>query len=397
MRRIRYSLVVLALAAAGCNDDDVMTPSTPGTGTSSEGVVARGDIASDQAGATTMDPMLINAWGLAFNPAGPAWVSATESGTSAVYDASGNQLITPVTIPAAGDEEHGEPTGQVYNGSGSAFQGDLFIFVSEDGGISGWQPSNADLAVLRVNNSEAEANYKGVAIAQDGAGNARLYAADFHNGKVDVFDSTYAPLDTSGGFQDADLPSGFAPFNIEPMGGALIVTYALQDEEAEDDVRGAGNGYVDLYDTNGMLLTRLISEGELNSPWAVTMTPSSFGAAPNRLLVGNFGDGLVNIYRFDMSNPGHATATLEGALREPGGGNLSIDGLWALEFAPGNAGGFTTDQLYFTAGPEDETHGVFGRLETSTLAATGGSGGSTGGGGSPGNAGSGGTGSPIGY
>jgi uncharacterized protein (TIGR03118 family) len=389
MFKAGHVVVVFALAAGACadNENETTTPS----GTSSERVVARTDIVSDQAGAAVGDPMLVNAWGLAFNPAGPAWVSATETGVSLVYDASGDHVIPAVAIPAAGgsddgsddgsdgsdgsSEEHSAPTGQVFNGASSAFMGDLFIFVSEDGGISGWQPQDGSSAVMRVDNSSSEANYKGVTAAQDTAGDWRLYATDFHNGKVDVFDASYAPVTTEGGFVDTELPNGFAPFNVEQIGGTLVVTYARQDDEAEDDVPGAGNGYVDLFDSDGMLLTRLISAGELDSPWGVTMTPASFAAAPNRLLIGNFGDGLINVYSVDLTPPTSASATHEGTLRKPDGDSLSVDGLWALKFAPGTAGGFSPDRLYFTAGPEDETHGVFGALRTSTLSGgTGGAG-----------------------
>ncbi|HVJ16965.1 MAG TPA: TIGR03118 family protein, partial [Polyangiaceae bacterium] len=220
---------------------------------------------------------------------------------------------------------------------------------------------------------------------------------------IDVFDASYEPLAITGDFLDPDLPDGFAPFNVEFIDGVLFVTYAKQDDEGEDDVRGAGNGYVDIYDLDGVFISRLISANELNSPWGLTMTPASFTAAPRRLLVGNFGDGLINVYSVDLSSATGGTgasAVFEGALLGPDGENIAIDGLWALKFAPSTDAGFATDQLYFTAGPDDEEHGVFGGLQTSTLSAsagTGGTGGTDGTGGSPPAAGSGGSGPPLGY
>jgi uncharacterized protein (TIGR03118 family) len=318
--------------------------------------VKRTDIVSDQAGAQVRDEMLVNAWGLAFNPAGVAWVSATESGVSAVYDANGNAKISAVTIPSMPDEEASAPTGQVYNGDASSFMGDLFVFVTEDGTISGWQQTMGGVATQRVDNSESEAIYKGVTIVT-GASGPRLYAADFHNAKVDVFDATYEPV-TAGGFADPDMPEGFAPFNVEALNGSLVVTYALQDADAEDDEKGAGNGFVDLFTVDGTMVGRLISQGELNSPWGVTMTPASFTAAPNRLLVGNFGDGLIHAYKM-----GATTAELDGALVDESGDEIQIDGLWALKFGP-DAGGFKASTLYFTAGPDEEAHGLFGRIES---------------------------------
>lgn len=383
------ALAALAVFSGACGGNDENGERSPGPG--SQGTVARSDTVSDQGGAAATDPKLVNAWGLAFNPRGFAWVSATESGVSEVYAVDGRQAIPPVTIPGApGASSTSAPTGQFFNQNASAFQGDTFIFVSEDGVISGWQESFATQARLRVDNSTTGAIYKGVAIAQDSSGNARLFAADFHGGKVDVFDASYASLQTSGGFRDTDLPSGFAPFGIEPVNGALVVTYAKQDEDHEDDVKGAGNGYLDLFDVDGALVSRLVSNGELNSPWGVVMTPASFGAAPNRLLVGNFGDGLIHVYQLDMSVPGTASARLEGTLRDTTGNSLVIDGLWALEFPP-DAGGFRSDQLYFTAGPGDEAHGVFGHLETTALSGAGGSAGSGGFAGTGGGPGMGGT------
>lgn len=348
----------LGLAAAACGAD-------PGDVSIAEQgraplVVTRTDIVADEPGALARDTMLVNAWGLAFNPDGIAWVAATETGVSALYDANGTTMAAPVTIPSAEPREPSSPTGQVYNADPGAFGGDSFVFVSEEGTISGWQPTMGGIATQRVDNSERRAVYKGVTIVS-GASGPMLLAADFRGGKVDVFDATYAPVETEG-FVDTELPEGFVPFNVEEVNGEVVVTYALKDDDGTDDVSGAGNGFVNLFDADGTLLARLVSGGELDSPWGVALAPPGFGAAPNHLLVGNFGDGLIHAYRVDTAND-PVRVTREGALVEESGMPLRIDGLWALKFGP-DAGGFSSSTLYFTAGPASETHGRFGRLET---------------------------------
>ncbi len=357
-------LAVLVLWSAACSNDDGDDTVTP-KGRSADRIVTRTDIVSDQAGAAVTDSTLVNAWGLAFNPAGAAWVSATESGVSEVYDADGNHVFPSVTVP--GVDGTGSPTGQVFNGDTNAFEGDTFIFVTEDGTISGWQQSAGAEAILRVDNSGAGAIYKGVTIVATES-DTMLFAADFHGGKIDVFDTSYQPIDT-GDFSDPDLPAGFAPFNVKAFEDKVIVTYALQDDNKEDDVPGVGNGYVNLFGTDGSLITRLVTAGELNSPWGVALAPENFDAAPNRLLIGNFGDGLIHVYTLDTSSADRPTVALEGTLSDSSGEDIAIDGLWALEFGV-DAGGFDPATLYFTAGPDDETHGVFGRLVSSSSNAT---------------------------
>jgi uncharacterized protein (TIGR03118 family) len=181
-----------------------------------------------------------------------------------------------------------------------------------------------------------------------------LYATDFHNGKVDVFGTNFSPATLAGSFTDPNIPAGFAPFNIQNLGGNLYVTYAKQDDDKEDDVRGEGNGFVDIYDTSGNLVTRLISNGPLNSPWGLTIAPASFGQFSGALLVGNFGNGAINA--FTPTN-GVLLGSLQDALGKP----ISIEGLWALTFGNGGMGGHP-DVLYFTAGPADEEHGLFGSI-----------------------------------
>ena len=331
------------------------------------------NLVSDEEGvAKMMDPNLKNAWGLAFNPAGAAWVSATETGLSPVYDAAGNIRLT-VTIPVPeGVKEVASPTGQVFNREKDDFKGDTFIFVTEQGTIAGWQPSNETMAVLRVDNSKGKdhAIYKGVAIAntrkgddQKGdwrKGDVRLIATDFHNSKIDVYDDNYRPIRLhKDAFRDEALPKGYAPFNVAVHDAMVLVTFALQDKDAEDDVAGPGNGFVDVFDLNGRLLDRLISRGELNAPWGLAMTPQ-VKHEPGKLFVGNFGDGRINVYSLS-SDKRKLDAKFMGPIVDQKRRPISIDGLWAIAYGPG-AGGFNADELYFTAGPDDEEHGLFGKL-----------------------------------
>ena len=328
-----------------------------------EGTVVQENIVADEPGkAAATDPHLKNAWGLAFNPAGPAWVSATENGSSQVYDDAGNRLLEVVMPPKSGGAEPAPPTGQVFNRSASsAFMGDLFIFVTEDGTVTGWQPSNDGMAVTRADNSASEAIYKGVTIAAPltALGRVQLYAANFHAGTIDVFDDHYVPVKSLGDFRDPDMPAGFAPFNVYGIGPLLLVTYAKQDENAEDDVKGPGNGFVDVFSAEGFFLQRLISGEHLNSPWGMVFAPDNDQASID-LAIGNFGDGMINVYNLSVQGL-HVDARWEGALGDTSGKPLVIDGLWALVFGTG-AGGFEADEIYFTAGPNDEENGLFGSL-----------------------------------
>jgi uncharacterized protein (TIGR03118 family) len=390
MRKFIYTIAALGVATSACSDDDDSSTMTPEPTPGAARVVARGDIAADQAGATTMDPTLVNAWGLAFNPIGAAWVSAAGTGLSGVYDATGKQLIPSVSIPtAAGQAPPSEPTGQVFNGDEGAFMGDRFIFVTTNGTIAGWQPSNGAQAMLRVDSSPGEAAYTGVTIAKDAAGTSRLIAADFHNNKIDVFDAGYMRMNTSGNFRDPQVPADFAPFNVQEHEGAILIAFAKQDEEREEEEKGIGLGYVDVFSIDGALMQRVVAQGALNAPWGMVMTPASFSAAPNRLLIGNFGDGRILVYNWSMTMtrggpvippPSEPVALAEGALRTGDGRDLLIDGLWDIKFGV-DAGGFSSRVLYFTAGPDEESHGVFGRLEPAALNSPSGTGGAGGAGG----------------
>jgi uncharacterized protein (TIGR03118 family) len=325
--------------------------------------VARTDIVSDQEGAKTRDPLLINAWGLAFSPAGVAWISAAGSGTATIYSPAGEKVVAPVKVPlpAGSSASHSSPTGQVFNDNGAYFMGDRFILVTEEGTIVGWQPTGG--ANVRV--TLRDTSYKGATLSSIG-GQIRLYAADFRNGKIDVFDANYTAIRTDGNFVVPQLPAGFAPFNIQEVEGGLVVTYAKQDDARADEVKGVGNGFVALFDNDGHYITQIAERGVLNAPWGVAMAPLDNSRLSRRLLIGNFGDGRINVYRLDTRSNGRSLqAVFEGALADVNGAPLQIDGLWAIRFGVG-AGGFDTHQLYFTAGPGDEQHGVFGALKMTT-------------------------------
>jgi uncharacterized protein (TIGR03118 family) len=297
------------------------------------------------------DAHLVNPWGLARSATSPWWVADNGTGVSTLYNGAGGILSLVVTIPVPpGGTPPSKPTGTVFNGS-SDFLGDRFIFVTEDGTISGW--SGGTSAVLRVNQS-GSAIYKGVSIAQNSGANF-LYAANFHAGTVDVFDANYMPVTLApGAFSDPRIPAGFAPFNVQNIAGRLFVTFAKQDEDMEDEVDGPGLGFVDAFDAGGNLLMRLRTGRWMNAPWGVALAPSDFGKVSNLLLVGQFGSG--QIATFDP-----LTGNFQGLLRGVHGQPLTIDGLWALSFGNGAAAG-PTNTLFFTAGIDDEQHGLFGTI-----------------------------------
>jgi len=238
-----------------------------------------------------------------------------------------------------------------------------FIFSSEDGTISAFKGAPIVTVVPNPQAPAHDAIYKGLAIDSATAGQL-LYATDFHNGKVDIFDSSFHAVTIAGAFTDSNLPAGFAPFGIQNIGGTIYVTYALQDDDKEDDVAGPGNGFVDAYDTSGNLIRRVASAGELNSPWGLALAPADFGRFSGDLLVGNFGDGRIHVF-----DPAQLTSIGEfeavGLLHSARGRPVQIDGLWALQFGHGtsasNANGLT-NTLFFTAGPSNEDHGLFGSL-----------------------------------
>jgi len=298
------------------------------------------------------DPGLVNAWGLSNSATSPFWVSSNGGGTSTVYRVDPvTQAVTKVpltvTIPGAGNV-----TGQVFNSAGAGqFNGDAFLFVSEDGTVSGWRGA---LGTTAETLAAVNGIYKGAAYATVG-GNAYLYAADFGRGAIDVFKGSVAATNLGGSFTDAALPSGYVPFNVQMLDGSLFVTYARRDGNSTDETAGAGLGVVDRYDLQGNLLGRVATGGTLDAPWGLAIAPSSFGTLAGDLLVGNFGDGRINIY--DL-----ASDSFVGQVNGANGQPLSIDGLWALGVGNGGAAG-SAGSLYFTAGPGDESHGLFGLLQ----------------------------------
>jgi uncharacterized protein (TIGR03118 family) len=313
------------------------------------------NLTSDLPGvAANQDPNLANPWGIAFSPSSPFWISDNHTGLSTLYNGAGKPQSLVVTIPPTpGGAPPGAPTGVVFN-STSDFSGNKFIFATEDGGIAGWSGGTA----ATIEQTVAGAVYKGVTIGNNGGSNL-LYAANFNSGNVDVFNSSFSLTTLPGGFVDPNLPAGFAPFDIQNIGGLLYVTYAKQNAEKHDDVAGAGNGFVDVFDTNGNFKARLISQGALDSPWGLALAPGTFGAFANDLLVGNFGDGKINAY-----NP--ITGAFLGTLSDSNGNPIVNEGLWGLAF--GNGGpGFDLNALYFTAGipgPDKlEDHGLFGEIQ----------------------------------
>jgi uncharacterized protein (TIGR03118 family) len=309
-------------------------------------------LVSDQPGvATFTDPNLVNAWGLAASATSPWWVADNETSVSTLYNGNTGQ---PQSLVVTVGTDSG-PTGIVFNG-GSGFvvtNGTLsgparFIFDGEDGVLRGWSPTVDATHALFAANGDPDAIFKGLAIADN-----MLFAADFHNNEVAVFDSTWNLVDR---FTDPGLPAGYAPFGIQTLGGNIFVTFAKQDADAEDEVAGQGLGFVDEFDTSGNLIARVAQHGQLNAPWGLALAPSDFGRFSGDLLVGNFGDGQINAY--ELRSNGRYTH--RGELREDGR-PISIDGLWALGFGNGaNAG--PRDTLFFTAGPDEESHGLFGKI-----------------------------------
>ena len=327
---------------------------------------------SDIAGlADRTDPNLTNPWGIAASPTSPLWIVNNHSGTATIYNGSGEPFPAAkplvVQIPAlAGGTATAAPSGQVFNEAGSGFEvapgkPSVFVFSTEDGTLSGWNSqANDGNGVILIDRSSSGAVYKGLAYAQADSG-PQLYAANFNSGNVEVFDASLNQVVLPGAFQDSSIPAGFAPFGIQNLNGKLYVTYAKQDNAKHDDVAGAGNGYIDVFDLNGVLITHLVSGGLLNSPWGLAIASANFGDFANALLVGNFGDGKINAY--DPS-----TGAPLGTLADATGSSLTIQGLWGLRFGNGS-GAADVNELYFTAGiagnsgDEIESHGLFGAIQ----------------------------------
>jgi uncharacterized protein (TIGR03118 family) len=306
------------------------------------------------------DTNLVNGWGLTAGPTTPWWVADNGTDTSTLYRGDGTIVPLVVSVP-------GGPTGTVFNGSatsfivssGTASGAARFIFANEDGEIRGWNSAvpAAGSTVTEVGAAASDgANYKGLAIDSPTAGHF-LYAADFHNAKVDVYDSSFVLQPSAGAFVDPGIPAGFAPFGIQNLNDTIFVTYAKQDADAADEVAGEGLGYVSAFGTDGSFLGRVASRGDLNAPWGLAWAPASgFGRFSGDLLIGNFGDGRINAYAWTPSG-WEARGHLKTANHKP----LVVDGLWGIGFGNGFGSGPTTS-LYFAAGPDDEEHGLYGSI-----------------------------------
>ena len=315
------------------------------------------NLVSDQAGvAVLQDTNLVNGWGISFSATSPFWVSANGTGKALLYsvtnDDQGNMVITKqgleVTIP--GD---GTPSGQVFNKLGG-FNGDIFLFVSEDGTISGWRPALGNAAEVLV--SRDTAVYKGVALAM-GPNGPLLLAANFAEATIDAYDTNSTLV---GQFSDSSAPAGYAPFNLRLLQGMVFVTFAKQDAKKHDDDAGPGRGLIDVFNPLNGMFHRLVTGSDaggklrdINSPWGLAISPGSFGRHADQLLVGNFGSGTI------MSFDDHAR--FKGLLKGTDEKTLVIDGLWGLAFGNGGKAG-TPDTLFFSAGPDSENHGLFGSI-----------------------------------
>jgi uncharacterized protein (TIGR03118 family) len=326
------------------------------------------NLTSDQSGtATNTDPHLVNPWGLSRSSGSPWWVSDNGTGLATLYDGTGVARPVVVTIPPGNPNLNstGTPTGTVFNG-GTGFalapnKPAAFLFVTEDGTISGWNSGvNATTAIIMVN-SHGVSVFKGMALAtvkaESGQQFTFLYAADFKSGRIRVYDSSFnaVPHMDNDAFEDERIPHGYAPFNIQNLGGELYVTFAKQDNGKHDEVDGAGFGYVDVFSPTGRLLRRLQHGQWLNAPWGLAMAPGDFGIYSHDLLVGQFGSGQVAVY-----DP--ITGRFIDLLRVASNDPLTIDGLWALSFGSGTTNSGSATALYFSAGINDEQDGLFGTI-----------------------------------
>jgi len=309
--------------------------------------------------AVVTDPNLVNSWGLAAAPTSPWWVADAGTGLSTLYRGDGSIVPLVVAIPQAGQIPVAVPTGIVFNSStdftvssGGASGPSVFLFVTINGTIAGWNPGvSLTNAVTAVDNSGIGSVYTGLAIAKTNGGNF-IFAANFHNNSVEEYDANFQLVRV---FTDIDLPANYAPFGIRMLGAKLYVAYAKRGADGRD-VPGAGHGFVDVFNANsGRKVTRLVSNGKLNSPWGLAIAPANFGKFSNALLVGNFGDGKINAYD-------QTTGAWLGSLKDGSNKVLVIDKLWGIAFGNGNASG-PRNSLYFSSGPDNETNGLFGKIE----------------------------------
>jgi len=333
---------------------------------------------------TTVDANLQNPWGIATAPGLPFWIADNNSNLTTLYTGAGaveTQKVTGsesvgITIEASAAGVQANPTGAVYNGTGGFLittvngqETARFIFDGEGGTVAAWATDSGSAAVTvyddGIVNGTEHAVYKGLALGSVGGANY-LYATDLHNNKVDVFDTNFAkPAAMQGKFIDPTMPSGFVPFGIAAVNGQLFVTYTQQDAAKHDENTGAGLGYVDIFDFSGNFVSRFASAGSLNAPWGIAVAPSGFASLAGDILIGNFGDGTINIF----TPQGTSLATAGGSLMGSNGQPLVFPGLWSLTFGDGDADKPLTT-LFYTAGLADQTDGVFGSITVSSTATT---------------------------
>jgi len=391
LRRVPTSFAVgavCALSVAACGGGGGGAGST-GYGTTTPATSGFTDTAlvSNNTGvvatATTIDANLSNPWGLVAAPGLPFWIADNNSNLSTLYSGTGQNQTSEVTgsnatgvaIPASAAGVPANPTGQVYNGAGGFLiptsngqESALFIFDGEGGTITGWANDSGATAVTAyddgVTNGTDHAVYKGLALGTVN-GESFLYATDLHNNKVDVFDTNFTkPPNMQGKFIDPTMSAGFVPFGITALSDQLYVTYAKQDAAMHDEVTGAGLGFVDVYDFSGNFVNRFASAGPLNAPWGIAPAPSGFGSFAGDLVIGNFGDGTINIF----APNGTSLATSKGPFTVNNGQIFTVPGLWSLVFGNGDSDKPVTT-LFYTAGFANQTDGVFGSISMASTPA----------------------------
>jgi uncharacterized protein (TIGR03118 family) len=365
-RRAATALVVASLAAVLLA---ILGAGSVQAGEEADNAYTVHNLVSDVAGAADrVDPNLKNGWGLTRLAGSPWWVADNHTDKSTLYMGDGTPRSLVVNVAGGPTGAVGNPTSGFVVGSGPA----LFLFANEAGQILGWNSGLGTTAAVVA--TTPGAIYKGLTLAST-PGGSFLYAADFHNAKIDVFNGSFAPVSTPGAFTDPSIPAGFGPFNVQLVDNRIFVTYARQDEDAEDEVAGVNQGFVDVYDPSGTLLGQVGTRAHLNAPWGVTRAPDSgFGRFSGDLLVGNFGDGRIVAYKphgscgFGLGPPWavtgavHPCFTSEGVLRGADHVQISIDGLWGIGFGAGNTASGPANTLFFAAGPDDEEHGLFGTV-----------------------------------
>jgi uncharacterized protein (TIGR03118 family) len=375
-----FAVGVCALALAACGGggggDSSSSPMVQQTTTGFTDTALVSNRVGVVATTTTIDTNLQNPWGLVTAPGLPFWIADNNSNLSTLYSGTGAIQTATVTgsnavgiaIPASAAGVQANPNGQVYNGNGGFLiptdhgqETALFIFDGEGGTIAAWATDSGAAAVTAYDdglvNGTNHAVYKGLALGEVN-GATFLYATDLHNNKIDVFDTNFAkPAAMQGKFVDPTMPSGFVPFGIVALNAQLYVTYAMRDTALHDEVPGAGLGYVDIFDFNGTFMSRFASAGVLNAPWGIALAPHGFGSLEGDLLIGNFGDGTINIFAPDGTSMGSLTVN--------NGGALAIPGLWSLVFGNGDSDKPLTT-LFYTAGFADQTDGVFGSISVSS-------------------------------